>query len=276
MHDVIEVIGKGSVIQHGKLSDRVYLLKLDERDVDDILRMIEELANTFNYSKLFCKVPENILPLFIADGYVLEAFIPKFYNSNQNVVFASKFLTSERRECTEKNHLLTFSKLIQNIPQSKKSMTQVYSIVMLNKEDIEQITAIYRKVFETYPFPIFDPEYIIKTMSDNVLYFGAVKDGELIALASSEMDVKGKNAEMTDFATLPNHTGNGIAKMLLMAMENEMKNREITTLYTIARLQSIPMNLTFLRLNYNYSGTLINNTNIAGKIESMNVLYKHI
>ncbi len=55
-----------------------------------------------------------------------------------------------------------------------------------------------------------------------------------------------------------------------------MKAQDIKTLYTIARLNSPAMNKTFLRLNYTYSGTLIKNTNIAGKIESMNVYYKAI
>ncbi len=59
-------------------------------------------------------------------------------------------------------------------------------------------------------------------------------------------------------------------------MEIEMKNQGMKTLYTIARLNSIAMNLTFLRSNYKYSGTLIKNTNISGQIESMNVYYKQI
>ena len=36
------------------------------------------------------------------------------------------------------------------------------------------------------------------------------------------------------------------------------------------------MNKTFLNAGYNYSGTLTKNTQIAGKIESMNVWYKHL
>jgi len=55
-----------------------------------------------------------------------------------------------------------------------------------------------------------------------------------------------------------------------------MRKQGIKTLYTIARLDSIPMNKTFLKLNYCYSGTLINNTNIAGSIESMNIYYKYL
>jgi hypothetical protein len=44
--------------------------------------------------------------------------------------------------------------------------------------------------------------------------------------------------------------------------------------YTIARSYSAGMNITFAKQDYKYTGTLINNTNIFGKIESMNVWYK--
>jgi len=276
MYDVVEVIGKGSIIQHGKLNDRIYLMKLDERDVGDILDKLSTLANNNKYSKLFCKVSKNFAPLFFSDGYVLEAYIPKFYNNKDDVFFVSKFLNSDRLINVEKNQLSDLSKFLSDKPKIKKKHKSDYSIIRLNDSNVEQVTTIYREVFESYPFPIHDPKYILKTMNDNVLYFGAEKDGMLVAIASSEMDLKGRNAEMTDFATLPAHTGNSIAIMLLDAMEIEMKNQQMKTLYTIARLNSIPMNLTFLRSNYQYSGTLIKNTNIAGKIESMNVLYKHI
>jgi putative beta-lysine N-acetyltransferase len=276
MLDIVEIVGKGSIIQHGKHNDRVYLMKLDERDADDILNILSALANINKYSKLFCKVSKNLAPLFFADGYILEACIPKFYNNKDDVFFVSKFLNTDRQLNVEKNQLIDLSKLLSNKPKEKKIQTSSYSIRKLNDSDIEQIVAIYREVFESYPFPINNPGYIRKTMNDNVQYFGAENNGVLVALASSEMDLKGSNVEMTDFATLPAHAGNSIATMLLNAMEIEMKNQGIKTLYTIARLNSIPMNITFLRSNYHYSGTLIMNTNIAGKIESMNVLYKHI
>ncbi len=276
MYDTIEIIGKGSIIQHGKLNDRIYLMKLDERDVDDIIDKLSTLANKNEYSKLFCKVSKDIAPIFFANGYILEAYIPKFYNNTDDVFFVSKFLNTDRILNIEKNSLSSLSKLLIKKPRIKKINTSDYSVRKLNDSDAEQITSIYHEVFESYPFPIHDQKYIKKTMNDNVQYFGAEKDGVLVALASSEMDLKGANAEMTDFATLPAHAGNSIAIILLKAMEIEMKNQGIKTLTTIARLNSIPMNLTFLRSNYQYSGTLIKNTNISGKIESMNVFYKHI
>lgn len=276
MNDVLDLIGKGSIIQHGKLNDRIYLMKLDDRDLGDIFHKLTTLARKNKYSKIFCKVPKNLAPIFFADAYLLEAYIPRFYNNQQDVFFVSKFLNSDRLLNVETNQLSDLSKLLSEKTGNRKSLKSDFSIRRLNDSDINQITAIYSEVFESYPFPIHDPEYIRETMNNNVLYFGAEKDGMLVSLASSEMDVKGRNAEMTDFATLPAYAGNSLALMLLDAMDREMKNQGIKTLYTIARLNSIPMTLTFLRSDYQYSGTLIKNTNIAGKIESMNVLYKHI
>jgi hypothetical protein len=57
-------------------------------------------------------------------------------------------------------------------------------------------------------------------------------------------------------------------------MEQELAKAGCQTFYTIARLHSLPMNKTFMNMAYRYSGTLINNTQIMGKIESMNVWYK--
>ena len=279
MCDIVKKIGKGSLIQHGEHNDRIYLMKFDIRDSDTILQNLSELASKYNYSKIFCKVPKNMAPIFIADGYVLEAFIPRFYNKQKDVFFVSKFLNPERQKNIEKEQLSVFSNNILETPGEEKDLNNIikeYSIRKLDKPDVSQITNIYKEVFKTYPFPIHKPEYILETMDEGVQYYGAEKDGKLAALSASEIDFEGKNAEMTDFATLHNHGGKNLASLLLKKMEKEMKNQGITTLYTIARLNSIPMNITFLRNDYNYSGTLLKNTNISGKIESMNIYHKEL
>lgn len=279
MHDTIEVLGKGSIIQHGKLNDRIYLMKLDEQDVEIILDEIAKLAEINKYAKLFCKVPKNISPIFFANEYILEAYIPKFYKNKDDVFFVSKFLNSNRLLNVEKDALSNFKQLLSEDHSLKNNLnknTSGYSVRKLTILDVDQMVPIYKKVFKSYPFPIHNPDYIRQTMAENMHYFGVAYNGNLVALSSSEVDTVGKNAEMTDFATLPNHGGKNLASLLLKEMEIEMQKQGIKTLYTIARLNSIPMNLTFLRFNYEYSGTLINNTNISGKIESMNILYKHV
>ncbi|MBD3226067.1 MAG: putative beta-lysine N-acetyltransferase, partial [Caldithrix sp.] len=149
-----------------------------------------------------------------------------------------------------------------------------FHIRKIGADDIEHLAEVYKAVFDTYPFPIHDPDYLKKTMQENIVYFGAFKDDRLVAASSCEMDESAGNVEMTDFATLPAFRGNALAVHLLTEMERAMQKRGIQTAYTIARALSAGMNITFAKMGYQFGGTLINNTNISGKIESMNVWYK--
>jgi putative beta-lysine N-acetyltransferase len=81
---------------------------------------------------------------------------------------------------------------------------------------------------------------------------------------------------MTDFATLSGYRRQGLAGCLLKAMDAEMIQQGLKTAYSIARSLSAAMNITFVKNGYRYGGTLGNNTNIAGRIESMNIWYKHL
>ena len=95
-------------------------------------------------------------------------------------------------------------------------------------------------------------------------------------MSAAETDKAEKNAEMTDFAVLPQYRGRGLAGQLLSYMEETMKPACVKTLYTIARLREPGINKIFINAGYRYTGTLINNTNISGSIESMNIFYKNI
>ncbi|WP_430809663.1 MULTISPECIES: putative beta-lysine N-acetyltransferase [unclassified Carboxylicivirga] len=274
--DVVESVGNGSLIQHGKHNDRVYLMKLDKRDAERMPQLLTALARNQGYTKVFCKVPKWAAPLFYANGFILEASIPNFYKEGEDVFFISKFLSADRLLHIETNKLHDLGRLLYHTEAKRQQLETPYNIRRLTVDDVDDIANIYDAIFDTYPFPIHDPEYLIECMQDDVHYFGAERNGKLVAVSSAEVDRKGGNAEMTDFATLKAHQGNRLATFLLQAMESEMRRQGIYSLYTIARLNSLPMNKTFLRANYQYAGTLIKNTNIAGSIESMNILYKHL
>lgn len=276
--DKIARIGHGSVLQHGKLNDRIYLMKLNPEDAVNVFNTIENLAARYGYSKIFCKVPAQVAPLFLSQRYVIEAHIPGFYSGKEDAFFISKYPKSNRQfDDYPNNQLEKLYQLMQDRIDAKSYLlSSEYTIRKLGVNDILNITSLYADTFKSYPFPIHDPNYIAESMGRHVEYFGAFKKDELAALASAEIDFHGKNAEMTDFATHKAHVGHNLSCSLLEMMEYEMQLQGITTLYTIARTASVPMNKTFIRLNFRYAGTLINNTNIAGSIESMNVFYKHI
>lgn len=277
MNDTIETIGS-SILHHGKYNDRIYLLKLSRDDFPGILHELDELASIEKYSKIIAKVPSFSKDGFLKYGYSVEAFIPRFYNGIKDVYFMGKYFTGSRRQNCNPEKIIE----ILNTAADKSVEVRVAKLPVgfyykrCDGSDIHQIAEVYRSVFETYPFPIHDPEYIRKTMSGNFIYFSIRNNNKIVALASTEMDMDSQNVEMTDFATLPEYQGNGFGVYLLQKMEDEMHRRNIMTAYTIARALSCGINKIFAKMGYTYSGTLFNNTNISGNFESMNVWYKSL
>lgn len=275
MPDVMSRVN-GSLIQHGKAGDRIYLMKLSEVGVQETIERLDWLAEAKGYTKIVAKVPEGVWPEFERRGYVTEAIVPRFYNGEDNVFFMGKFFSDERE--TEENLVAIQSVLSEALKRTGECgecrLEEEFTWDVAEESDAEAISSIYRAVFATYPFPIHDPLYIKDTMRDNVVYFCIRRDGEVVSVASSEMDRGALNVEMTDFATLPEYRKNGFATFLLERMEAEMRARGIKTSYTIARAVSYGMNITFAKMDYRFAGTLIKNTDICGHTESMNIWYK--
>ena len=276
MFDKIEKLGN-SLIQHGKSNNRIYLLKPNVDDVSILISELDSLANKNGYTKIFVKISTGLLPAFVLNNYVVEAFIPKFYKGETDCVLASKFLDEERY--VKPDVLLTDLTRLLNLKRhfSRKGLPSGLHISMLSEDDVEAAAEVFKVVFDSYPFPVYDPAYLLQTMRSNMaLYFGVWAGNRLVGISTSETDFDNRNAEMTDFAVLHEYRGNGLALHLLLYMEKAVKEKGIKTVYTIARLTEPGMNLTFIKGGYKYSGTLINNTNIGGSIESMNVFYKHL
>lgn len=267
---------KGASIQHGKYNDRIYLMKLGDAAPEELIPALEEIVSANEYTKIFAKIPSGSAAPFLEAGYQQEAKAEGFYNGTEDAVFLGKYFDETRastsaRETIDKILAITSKK--EPGPENPP-LPGGCSMRVCKPEDGEEMAAIYRIVFESYPFPIHDPDYIRETMRTHVVYFCIEKDGKMVALSSAETDRKNGNVEMTDFATLPEHLGNGYAFNLLREMEVAMRKEGLPTAYTIARAVSPGMNITFAKAGYTFGGTLINNTNISGGLESMNIWYK--
>jgi lysine 2,3-aminomutase len=266
-----------SLIHHGQSNSRVYVMKLDKRDLPDIFTDLYNLAYENRYGKIVAKVPTNSYGYFLENDYIKEAHVPGFFKNGENLYFMSKYLDENRKldqdeEKVEK--VLYHSKTLDE--SEEKKLPDGFKIRTCNENDVENMKELYEAVFETYPFPIHDANYLLKTMKENVIYFGIWRGDKLVAISSAETDKENLNSEMTDFATHPKYRRMGFASILLKEMEEELKNRKYRMLYTIARSKSFGMNSAFSINGYEYTGTLVNNTNIFGDIESMNVWYKKI
>ncbi|MFA9377881.1 MAG: putative beta-lysine N-acetyltransferase [Lachnotalea sp.] len=279
--DKIIKIGN-SILQHGKENDRVYLMSLDLKDTELIQEEINKLILTNKYTKVFAKVDKKVEELFSQQGYAREAIVPELFGNGKDGVFLAKYFSDERKV---DEHFELCQKVLQTAINKKKAEKSNVSISKLPKgytfrkvvpEDAVEVSILYQTVFQTYPFPVHEAEYILQTMKDNVIYFGIWHETKLVALSSIEAADKYKNAEMTDFAVLEEYQGKDFALLLLNEMEKCLKEMNYQTAYTIARAKSYGMNITFAKSGYTYAGTLTNNTQISGNIESMNVWYKTV
>jgi len=278
MHDTCETLGN-SQIQHGPFSNRIYLMKLDKEDLPGIIEDLNKRAERNGYTKIFVKVPAEVEREFTSRGYLGEAYIPGFYKGEEDAAFLGKYLDPVRAEAENREELekvLRLSEMKSRKKPQGSGLPESFSLLKCEPEHLGAMSQLYRIVFPSYPFPIHDPGYLEETMKSHVDYFGIVKDGALAALSSAEMDIQGSNVEMTDFATLPEYRGRGLAQFLLQEMEGAMTHKGMRTAYTIARAVSPGMNITFSRRGYLYGGTLVNNTQISGSIESMNIWYKSL
>ena len=278
MYDKISTVGE-SVIQHGKSNDRIYLMELAGGDVPDIINELENLCVEKSYSKIIAKVPEEKVHIFEENGYLQEAHIPGYYNGKSNAAIVAKYFNRERqRENNQEliNEILSLArkKARKNFVASDVAPLSIGTAS--TADEAEQMSLVYKEVFDSYPFPIHNPEYLHKTMNNHVQYFYVREGNRFVALSSAEMNHNWGNVEMTDFATLPEYQGKGLAICLLQTMEKVMRVKGFKTAYTIARALSAGMNITFSKMGYTYSGTLTNNTNISGNIESMNIWYKKL
>ena len=275
--DVIQQMGK-STVQHGHFNNRIYVMRLSREDIPDIIRPLDDLARKEGYTKIFLKVPESSAAAFADAGYVAEATVPFYYHGTDTAVFMAKYFDPERKEAAGSQAIADVLSSAFGYAQKGYSpqLPAGFSLVHAHPGDAKEIAALFRSVFETYPFPIFDPDFITGTMKDGIRYFCIHQSKRIVAVASCEINADARNAEMTDFATDPQFKGKGLAGSLLHAMETEMKKEEIQLAYTIARGTSYPINMTFARAGYQYGGMLPNNTNICGSLESMNVWYKKL
>lgn len=269
----------GATVQHGPLNQRIYLMSLDEADPASVLPAMEALAREKGYTKIFAKVPESQGTRFRLSGYRAEARVPGFFNGVEAAVFFCRYFLEERETAADRADIDRCRQIAEERRRAgPPALTDDEGIRIRPcvEADIPAMSALYRETFASYPFPIHDPGYLAETMASHVIYFLAERDGEMVALSSAEMDRSAANVEMTDFATRPSWRGRRLAMRLLLRMEQEMRKERMCTAYTIARAVSFPMNITFAALGYEHGGTLINNTNISGRIESMAVWHKDL
>jgi putative beta-lysine N-acetyltransferase len=260
------------------LNQRIQVLGFEARDAEALVGSLIKGARAAGFGKVFLKAPLHQRAGFEQAGMTAEATINGYF-AGQPAVVMSLFLDRERLQrprAGEEEAILDAIKARPADPSVPKLPGDL-QMRRARPDDADELAELYRTVFASYPFPITEPEYLISTMKSHVVY-RIVRNGEgaVVAAASAETDDRHRNAEMTDFATLPDQRGLGLAQHILAALEHDMAERAILNLYTIARARSAGMSRVFYNRGYEWTGTLVNNCHISGEFEDMHVWCKSL
>lgn len=245
--------------------------------IGSVIRYAEGLMKDKKCEKLIFKVRQEHFNDFIQQGYICEALIDGYYLGS-DMFFFTKYDDLKRMK---NENWLTEDKIVENVQGLAISSETIdppdeYLLKKVNESDAEKLALLYQTVFEIYPTPLHDPNYIKETMKEGTIYYSFYCNGNIISAASAEVNRTYRNAELTDCATLPEHRKHGLMKILLEKLEQDLFEQGIYCSYSIARSLSFGMNAALHQLGYVYRGRLKNNVFIFDKIENMNVWVKNL
>lgn len=242
-----------------------------------VINESERLASEFHVEKLIMLIRQEDFDLLLEKGYQCEGKIDRYFLGSDGYFF-SKFFDPLRKNSNqwmkEDEILLNASERIHvSKHPSPPNDLQFFQLTDRNALEMSQL---YQKVFQVYPTPLHDPNYIKETIKRGTLYFGFMNGQEIISAASVEVNLTYKNAEFTDCATLFEYRKHGLMKILVDKLENVLRENGIFCVYSLARALSFGMNRVLYQKEYRYRGRLTNNCYIFDKLEDMNIWVKDL
>ncbi|MCY7959634.1 putative beta-lysine N-acetyltransferase [Bacillus spizizenii] len=267
--------GVTAVLDHDGFNKRIRVVRYDgaiEKALPDIVAAAKEEGA----EKIIVYTKQHDEAVLAQQLFVPEGFLKGYYLGHPACVMV-RYLTENRRQThsyIEEQEML--EALYRTAPRLRSDNTPVFTMRKAETNDMYQLSMLYKKVFRTYPTPVFDPAYIEKTMNTNTMYYVMFDYDRLISAASAEINPELGHAEITDCAVLPEYRGHSLTSFLIEALEKEMAEENIFHVFSLARAASFGMNAVLYHSGYQYGGRLINNCYIAEGLENMNIWCKHL
>ncbi|WP_226534788.1 putative beta-lysine N-acetyltransferase [Fictibacillus halophilus] len=246
-------------------------------NVNLLSNWLDEIVSQNKFQKIIIKCRHDDLSQWLEKGFINEGEFTGFFNG-ASAVSMCKYFSNERRNS---NYWIEEDKIINDVlklPQGSISslIPNEYTLRMADEQDAKELADLYNQVFEVYPTPMDDPEYVLKMIRSGTLFCVVTYKQKIISAASADVNAVYHNAEITDCATLTEHRKFGLMKHLINRLEQELFNRKFYCSYSIARALSFGMNAVFHQKGYVFKGRLANNCKIFDKYEDMNIWVKDL
>lgn len=257
---------------------RIKILDYTAEDLEALILKVRYLSEANGFDKIFCMAHPEDWVGFLRHGYVLEAVL-KHYLQGQDAFIVSKFRSQER---LSSKHLMEEILMVEQVmatplPTAGRSpLPDGIELRMARREDIPELINLYQTIFASYPSPLTHVSYLETVFETESIFAVCTREGRIISAASAELHPAVLAVELTDCATMPEARGLGLMSHILARLEDEVRQRGYICAYTMARARSYGMNTVFHRLGYAFNGRLVNNCDIFGDMEDMNIWVKNL
>ncbi|QIW80340.1 putative beta-lysine N-acetyltransferase [Bacillus tequilensis] len=267
--------GVTAVLDHDGFNKRIRVVHYDGA-IEKALPEIVAAAKEEEAEKIIVYAKQHDETGLAKQLFAPEGFLKGYYLGHPACVMV-RYLTENRRQTDSyvKEHEM-IEALYRTAPRLRSENKPDFTIRKAEANDMYQLSMLYKKVFRTYPTPVFDPAYIEQTMNENTIYYVMFDHDSLISAASADINPELGHAEITDCAVLPEYRGCSLTSFLIEALEKEMAEQEIFNVFSLARAASFGMNAVLYHSGYQYGGRLINNCYISEGLENMNIWCKHL
>lgn len=257
------------------VNNRVKIVNFHKISVQTIKRIIR-FASKQHLSKVICNCDISSFQNFCNAGFILEGKIDSYFKG-EDALRMSYFIIGNRKICKNDNMENLFLIKSLNVKNSFEFNNNFkYQIRDARESDIDELIDLFSNAFFAYPASIYDRDYLIQNMNKKVLCKVATFNGKIISAASAYLDYENLNAEIADCATYPHYRDKGILSNIVYFLESDIKKKGFISLYSLSRSINPGMNIVLSKHGYNFRGKLVNDCNICGDFESMNIWAKDI
>jgi beta-lysine N6-acetyltransferase len=246
-------------------------------NIKQICESISEISTQHAYSKSIVYARREHVHDFVERGFLLEAILEGYFNGSNGYALTKYFEPVRKKS----DKWIKEDETLQQVLQQQKLSTESplpdgYLLRKASSKDSTRLAELYSAVFQIYPTPLNESNYINTIMENGSVFYLIEKKGELVSAASATVNDVYYNAEITDCATLPEHRSYGLMKHIIIELEKELIKKKVFCAYSIARALSYGMNAVLCHLDYKYKGRMTNNCYIFDKLEDMNVWVKDL
>lgn len=273
-----ELTTLGKVIDLDPHNRRIKVYQMPQEEIFlEVKESLEKMALEKQCDKIIFYSKEDEVDCLNQVDCEKEGLIHGFFQGEDAHIY-SLFLNEERNQPVAWEQE---QKVMEIIKQNQKEALELelpdeFTLRSAQIDDAPRMAKLYDDVFETYPTPINQAEFIEEMMNDHVYFTIVEHQGELISACSADVFPAFNAAEMTDCATLPEYRGKGLLSQQFIHLERKMEDLGVQTLFSYSRAVSVGMNLINARHGYKYGGRMIQNSNISGRLEDMNIWVKNL